>query len=175
MVQPKLLIVGHGQHGKDTVCEILSVSGFTYKSSSKICSELFIFQQLKSKYGYATERECYEDRHNHREEWYDLIEAHNTPDAAKLGREIFSRFDIYCGLRSDREFFAMREQKVFDFSVWVNRSRILPPEPESSMKLKREWMDYEIDNNGTLSDLPGSVSKTMKTMSIDWLVKQGKL
>jgi hypothetical protein len=175
MNMPKLLIVGHGQHGKDTVCDILFASGFTYKSSSRICSELFIFDQLKSKYGYATEVECYEDRHNHRDEWYDMIEAYNKPDATRLGREIFSRFDIYCGLRSDREFFAMREQKVFDFSVWVDRSKILPLEPESSMKLKREWMDYEIDNNGTLLDLPRRIFKAIQTISIDWLVRQGAL
>jgi hypothetical protein len=33
---------------------------------------------LKEKYGYADEEECYADRHNHRAEWYDAICAYNV-------------------------------------------------------------------------------------------------
>ena len=154
MNRPKLLVIGHGRHGKDTVCEILRDNyGFSFESSSQFCSKLFIFDQLKDQYGYADEQECYADRHNHRSEWYDAICAYNVPDAARLGREIFKEHDIYCGLRNKKEYHAMRNTGVFDYAIWVDRSDHLPLEDESSMTLKQWMADFTVDNNGTLDEL----------------------
>lgn len=154
MSLPKLLVIGHGRHGKDTVCEILRDKyGFSFESSSQFCSKLFIFDMLKDKYGYYNEEECYADRHNHRAEWYDAICDYNVPDAAKLGREIFKAHDIYCGLRNKREFFAMKNTGVFDYAIWVDRSNHLPLEAKDSMSLEHWMADYTIDNNGNLQDL----------------------
>jgi len=151
---PKLLIIGHGRHGKDTVCEILRDNyGFSFESSSQFCSKLFIYDHLKDKYGYHSEEECYSDRHNHRAEWYNAICAYNIPDAARLGREIFKAHDIYCGLRNKREYFAMKNTGVFDYAIWVDRSDHLPLESKDSMNLEQWMADFTIDNNGTLEDL----------------------
>ena len=96
---PKLLVIGHGRHGKDTVCEILEKNyNYSFESSSRFCSKLFIYNDLKEKYGYANEEECYADRHAHRKEWYDAICDYNEKDAATLGREIFKEHDIYLSL-----------------------------------------------------------------------------
>jgi hypothetical protein len=154
MILPKLLVIGHGRHGKDTVCEILRDDyRFSFESSSQFCSKLFIFDQLKDLYGYANEKDCYNDRHNHRTEWYDAICAYNVPNPARLGREIFKEHDIYCGLRNKKEYHAMRNTGVFDYAIWVDRSDHLPLEDESSMTLKQWMADFTIDNNGTLDDL----------------------
>jgi hypothetical protein len=154
MSLPKLLVIGHGRHGKDTVCEILRDKyGFSFESSSQFCSKLFIFDMLKDKYGYYNEEECYADRHSHRAEWYDAICNYNVPDAAKLGQEIFKAHDIYCGLRNKREFFAMKNTGVFDYAIWVDRSMHLPLESTDSMSLEQWMADYTIDNNGSLQDL----------------------
>ena len=132
------MVIGHGRHGKDTVCEILRDKyGYSFESSSKFCSKLFIFDMLKDKYGYTNEEQCYADRHNHRAEWYDAICAYNVPDAARLGREIFQAHDIYCGLRNKREFFAMKNTGVFDYAIWVDRSDHLPKEDITSMSLEQ--------------------------------------
>jgi translation elongation factor EF-1alpha len=41
----KLLVIGHGRHGKDTVCEMLRDDyGYTFESSSKFCSKFFIYE-----------------------------------------------------------------------------------------------------------------------------------
>ncbi len=159
---PKLLVIGHGRHGKDTVCEILKETyGFSFESSSQFCSKLFIYDQLKDKYGYATEQECYADRHNHRAEWYDAICDYNVPDAARLGREIFKTHDIYCGLRNKREFFAMKNTGVFDYAIWVDRSDHLPPESKDSMSLEQWMADFTIDNNSSLDDLKFNVNQLL--------------
>jgi len=162
-MKKKLLVIGHGRHGKDTVCEILRDKyDYSFESSSQFCSKLFIYDMLKEKYNYNSEEECYNDRHNHRAEWYNAICDYNVPDAAKLGREIFKAHDIYCGLRNKREFFAMQNTGVFDYAVWVDRSDYLPPESEDSMSLKPWMADYHIDNNGTLKDLEFWVDELYK-------------
>ena len=153
-VKPKLLIIGYGRHGKDTVCEILEQDfSFTYDSSSSFCNKLFIYNQLKDKYNYKNEQECFNDRHNHRKEWYDAICEYNHYDAAKLGREILNQYDIYCGLRNKREFFAMKNTGVFDYAIWVDRSEHLPKEDPSSMSLEQWMADYTIDNNRSIEEL----------------------
>ena len=160
MSKPKLLVIGHGRHGKDTVCEILRDHyGYTFESSSKFCSLQFIYNDLKDKYGYANEEECYADRHNHRAEWYNAICDYNVPDAATLGREMFAEYDIYCGLRNKREYYAMKNTGVFDKVIWVDRSDHLPPEGNDSMSLEPWMADYIIDNNGTLGDLAFNVGQ----------------
>ena len=162
MSKLRLLVIGHGRHGKDTVCEILRDRyGYSFESSSQFCSRKFIYDQLKAVYGYASETECYNDRHNHRQEWYDAICNYNVPDAAKLGREIFAEHDIYCGLRNKKEFHAMRNTGVFDYAIWVDRSDYLPPEPKTSMSLEQWMADYTIDNNGTLDDLEYNIDQLM--------------
>jgi hypothetical protein len=140
----KLLIIGHGRHGKDTVCEILRDKyNYSFESSSQFCSKLFIYNDLKDKYGYANEEECYADRHNHRAEWYNAI------------------CDIYCGLRNKKEYHAMRNTEVFDYAIWVDRSDYLPLESKDSMSLEQWMADYTIDNNGTLEDLQFNVDQLM--------------
>lgn len=146
--KPKLMIVGHGRHGKDTVCDILvNDYDFHFISSSRFCSQHFIFDRLKDKYGYKSEEECFEDRHNHRTEWFELIKEYCTPDASLLGKEIFNQYDIYCGLRNKSEFNSMKNQKVFDYSIWVDASDRLPPEDSSSITVEPWMTDFVIDNN----------------------------
>ena len=156
----KLLVIGHGRHGKDTVCEMLRDKyGYSFESSSQFCSKLFIYDNLKDKYGYSNQEECYADRHNHRQEWYDAICDYNVPDAGKLGREIFKEHDIYCGLRNKREFHAMKNTGVFDYAIWVDRGDHLPPENKHSMSLEHWMADFTIDNNGSLEELEFNVAQ----------------
>lgn len=161
-MKKKLLIIGHGRHGKDTVCEILRDEyNYSFESSSRFCSKLFIFTSLKDNYEYADEEQCYVDRHNHRAEWYDAICAYNVPDASRLGKEIFAAHDIYCGLRNKREFHAMKNTGVFDYAVWVDRSNHLPQEDFSSMSLEPWMADFTIDNNGSLEELHFNIDQLM--------------
>tara|TARA_B110000977_G_scaffold137608_1_gene174810 strand:+ start:17180 stop:17821 length:642 start_codon:yes stop_codon:yes gene_type:complete len=161
----KLLIIGHGRHGKDTVCEMLRDNmGYTFESSSHFCCKHFIYDMLKPKYGYKDIEECYADRHNHRAEWYDAICAYNKTDAARLGRQMFAEYDIYCGLRNKREFFAMQNTGVYDFCIWIDRSDHLPSEGDDSMSLKQWMADFTIDNNGDLEELQFNTRNLMEQL-----------
>lgn len=150
----KLLIIGHGRHGKDTVAEMLNeFAGLKFRSSSFHCAETLMFPLLKDKYGYANVAECFEDRHAHRAEWFDAISQYCREDKTRIGREIFASSDIYCGLRNRDEFLALKENKVFDYAIWVDRSKQLPLESIDSMNLTQDLADYVIDNNGTELEL----------------------
>jgi dephospho-CoA kinase len=162
----KLLIIGHGRHGKDTVSEYLQDNyDMQFKSSSMHCAENAVYPVLKERYGYSSVEECYADRHQHRSEWYDLISDYCKDDLARIGREIFKVSDIYCGLRNVREFHSIKNNGLFDYCIWVDRSNYLETEPKSSMSLEPWMADYVIDNNGTLEQLYRNIDDLMKNIS----------
>lgn len=157
------MLLGYARHGKDTVADILRDEyGYTFKSSSWILAESILFPALRTEYGYATVDECFADRHNHRAEWFDLINAYNTPDLARLGRKILTENDMYVGLRNREEFEAIRAEKLFDVCLWVDASRRVPPESESSCTVHPFMADWVVDNNGTLEDLRETVKNVMR-------------
>ena len=150
----KLLIIGHGRHGKDTVAAMLKEEfGLTHLASSEASSTIFVFDALKEKYGYTTVEECFDDRANHRAEWYDLICEYNAEDQARLAKEIVKRANVYVGMRSKNELDACIEQGVFDAIIGVMDPR-KPLEDEASMSIPVEkYADIMIYNDSTLEDL----------------------
>ena len=159
MVQPdnlKLLIIGHGRHGKDTVAEILhDMYGLKFISSSMYASKRVVFPALQGLYGYKDSEECFSDRHNHRAEWFDLITAYNTPDKARLATCVMDTNDIYVGMRNEDELKASRH--LFDFIIWVDASARHSIEHSDSCAVTHCDADIVLDNNGTLDDLTESV------------------
>lgn len=165
----KIMLIGHARHGKDTVCELLVERlNLTFRSSSDFVNERAVFPVLAPLYDYQTLDECYQDRVNHRQEWYELLRDYNGDDAARLGRELFAENDIYCGLRHREEFEAMKAEGLFDVCIWVDASHRLPPEPIESMTLTRDDADFMINNNHSLASLEVDVSRVM-TKVFDWL------
>lgn len=163
----KILVIGYGRHGKDTVSEYLrDAYGLGFKSSSMHCAESAVYPVLSKLYGYKTVEECYADRANHRAEWFNLISDYCKEDAARIGREIFSVSDIYCGLRNSREYYAIRDQRLYDFCIWVDRSEHLPPESKDSMDLEPWMADFVVDNNTTLDQLYANVDQLMSKLGV---------
>jgi nicotinamide riboside kinase len=116
----KLLIIGHARHGKTTSANFLSNRfNLKFSDSSRAAAEIFLYDKLKDKYGYKDFEECYEDRVNHREEWFDEICRFNEKDPARLAKEIMKTADIYCGMRSNREILKCVEDNVFDYIIFI--------------------------------------------------------
>lgn len=157
----KILVLGHARHGKDTVSDIMTQWGLEFTSSSMFCAEHVMMPLIGEKYGYTSVEQCFEDRGNHRAEWYDAIRDYNRPDASALGRAIFERHDIYCGLRSKAEFNALKNAGVFDVAVWVDASDRVPPEGRESCTVEPWMADYVVDNNGSEIDLAFNVDVLM--------------
>jgi hypothetical protein len=160
----KLMILGYARHGKDTVAEILTQNhGLKFANSSWEAGKKIMLPYFESRGVYYKDfMECYEDRVNHRQEWFDQIVAYNNPDRARLAREIYSESDMYVGLRDVAEFNAVKKEGLFQYAIWVDRSKIVPPEPASSNNIDITSADYVIDNNGTLEQLK------VRTSSLYW-------
>lgn len=155
--KPRLLIIGHGRHGKDTVAEMISnIMQLKFTSSSYFVAEECIWN-MWGKERYNSFEEMFEDRVNFRPTWKNLILAWNTPDRTRTAVTMLSRGnDMYVGMRSRLEFDANDENETFDYVIWVDASKRLPPEPEDSMELTVDDADIVIDNNeeGTIHLFP---------------------
>jgi hypothetical protein len=149
----KLLIISHKRWGKDTCAEILRDNfGVGFISSSQACSDLFIFDILKDKYGYKTSLECFNDRGNHRPEWFKLIQGYNKDDKARLAKEILKLTNTYVGMRDRVEIEECKRLNLFDLIIWVDANKRLEKEPKSSFNISKNMADIIIDNNGTLDE-----------------------
>lgn len=153
----KLLIIGHAQHGKDTVASILAECGFKFTSSSEAACRIFLYEALKNKYGYKSIEECFEDRVNRRALWYQLICEYNKENPSRLAKGILEHSNIYVGMRDRREIDACIQEGLFDLIIWVERD--LPLEDSSSFNIDKSMADIIIENKGTLEDLDRKVKR----------------
>lgn len=151
LIEPKLMIMGYAEHGKDTICKLLEIIfGWTSIQSSFFANEHVVYPILKDRYCYSNSLECYNDRRNKRQEWYELIKAYNTPDGCRLARDLYSQFNIYNGVRNIEEYEAIKNAKLFDYSIWVDASDRLPIESEESCTVKPRDADIVFNNNDPL-------------------------
>jgi dephospho-CoA kinase len=148
----KVLIIGYARHGKDTLAEIFQKNfNIKFYSASKLAAELFLFDILKDKYGYVTVEDCFNDRVNHRQEWYELIKDYHKDDLTKLTRKLIeTKSDIYVGIRNNKELIASK--KLFDIVIWVDASKRLQYESKDSCNIDKSYADIIIENNFDLED-----------------------
>jgi hypothetical protein len=153
-MKKKICIIGHARHGKDTVAEMINERyGYTSESSSQAASRLFLYDELKNKYGYNSPEECFEDRVNHRAEWFDMICEYNKKYPGQLAADIMKSNDIYTGMRSNRELHACINDGIFNLVIGVF-DPMKPLEPRDSFDIDIWYMsDIIIPNAGSLASL----------------------
>jgi len=144
----KMLILGHGNHGKTDVAAFLKkITGLNFVDSSWSACLNAVWPHMKDKY--ATPALCHADRRNHREFWYQKICEYNTPDKARLTKDILRCYDGYVGMRDDGEFRASVE--LFDIIMWVDASQRMPEDDTMKIEYDPRFM-VRIDNNGTFDE-----------------------
>jgi hypothetical protein len=161
----KLIVIGHGGHGKDSVCEFLSrVFDLTFISSSWAACELIVYPSLKDQFGYESIEQCFDDRRTKRDVWYSMIGEYNKPDKTRLAREIYKLADVYCGLRCADEFNAIKAAGLFDYAIWVDASERVKAEPLTSCTVTPDLADVVLNNNGSSADLILEVYAAMQKL-----------
>ena len=159
----KVLIIGNARHGKDSCAEMLNAEfGMTFVSSSQAAANIFIYDELKEKYGYSTAEDCFEDRVNHRAEWYELICDYNKDDKARLAKGILALNGCYVGMRDRAEIEECLKQGLFNLIIWVDASGRLPSEDASSFNIDKSCADIIIENNDDYESFKTKVSRVGK-------------
>ena len=162
-MNPKILILGHGRHGKDVVADlIVEHFGLTKCSSSMFAAEKAVRPWLEQNRGlfYETLEACYEDRVNHRQDWYQAICDYNRDDLSRLAADVLEVSDIYVGMRDDREFYASRH--LFDHVIGVTAfERVKALDPTFLIDLGE--CDHIVENDNDLEDLENEVIVLMET------------
>ena len=125
----KLLIIGHGRHGKDTVAEILrDYFGRNFRSSSNWAAEHVVQPAaLVSSWRVGNDicvpkwQELYENRHDAtlpfcgRQFWFDTLLAYNKEHGGSaIARGLLEEVDVYVGMRSRYEFEEAQKEGLFD-------------------------------------------------------------
>ena len=144
----KILICGHGQHGKDSVADLLCDFNNYKASSSSVYAMKVLEDVIMAHTGYSSFAECYEKRSLHRPYLYELIRNYNTPDKARLSREILQEHQIYVGMRDLEEFNASKH--LYD--------------PITSFNIPKDEFDVIIENNGTYDQLVYKVAKLANSL-----------
>lgn len=159
---PRILVLGHARHGKDTVAAMISYKNGPRALSTSVAAMRVVRRALaEAGINYKNAKACFADRVNRREFWFDTIAELNNPDPATLVRHVLSDHDVVVGLRSAREFEAAAD--LFDAIWWIDASaRGVPQEPTSSMNIvfDPERMAL-IDNSGSLADLERNVASAI--------------
>lgn len=144
----KILIIGHGRHGKDTFANMLVEKyNLKYISASEFACKHIIFPAMQANYN--TLEECYNDKVNHREYWKRLISEYNKEDKLKLVKEVLKESDIYVGLRDIVEYEECKRLKLFDYVFTIFNPRV---ENESSYNIPLNEGEF-ILNDKRLIDL----------------------
>jgi hypothetical protein len=154
-VQPKtFLVIGDGEHGKDTAGRMLAeIIGRPYASSSEFCAQKAIYPLMADMY--PDWRACYEDRRNYRRLWYHAIAAYNLRPGPSLAEQVLEKHGAYVGMRKRSEFEASRH--LFDVVLWVDRSKVEAPEEKGSQDLGPADADFVLDNNGSKAFLEAQI------------------
>jgi hypothetical protein len=164
---PKLLVVGDGRHGKDTFCEMAESFGFVFISSSWIMSD-YVFGIIGDSMGYLDSKTCWEDRLNNRNLWMKIVNDYNENDPSRLCRKILETNNIYCGLRSYKEFIESRH--LFDCVVYIDAVERLG-KTDSTNEIPSSEADVVIYNNRTIQDFESISEMYLKEIINDFKTK----
>ena len=159
------MLIGYGRSGKGTFCKVArNKFDLKAKSSSRMACEMSLYEKFKPIYGYSDIEECYSDRHNKRDIWYQEICKICTPDKTVLGRAIFEDHHIYDGCRDRDELNAMKEAGIVDVTIWVDAGNRIAPESKSSMNITIDDADIVITNMSSESNYVEKVTRLLNAM-----------
>jgi len=158
----KILVLGHGQHGKDCVADIMTrMLGLTSISSSVAALDT-IYVVLSMATGIVDKDELFNTRGENRGLWKEAITLLNTPYKDTLCKMILEQSDIYVGMRCDLEL--EKCYPLFDDIYYVDASKRKPLEASMLIKYDPDRMTL-IDNNGPEYMLGYEVAKALGVLS----------
>lgn len=170
----KLFICGKGAKGrsvnnnistgKDLCADYFKLRlGLKFIGSSQIMCKEVIWPMYKDKY--LTWQDCFLDRHsgNMRKVFFDIISEYNKEDPCRLSKLIFSRADIYVGIRNKDEF--LHAKRLADLSIWIDASKRIEVEDNDSCSITADMCDITVHNNGSLQEYYNKLDALVRLLS----------
>jgi hypothetical protein len=149
---PRIAISGPGRSGKDCVSEWLrDHTVLRYVAGTSWYAAPLVYERMTDRgFRYATVEDCWNDRHNYRQIWADVIGTYNSGDPARLYRDCIAKQDLLTGVRWRKEKQACEAAGLVKMWLWVERPGI-PEDP--TMEYTASECDLVILNDGALEDL----------------------
>lgn len=163
MTQLRLAVSGHGESGKDYVCQRLSeLTGLRYAGSTSQAAKHIVYEHYKHMSESDvlsdprwTADDMWNNRREYRQTWSKAMREYNTPNRTRLYEEMFATNDFLNGIRHGDELTLCLERGLVDLAIWVARE--VPPDP--TMDYGPELCDFAIDNNGDLNALDKKLNR----------------
>lgn len=157
----KILVLGQDSHGKTTFANMLAVAAkLTAKDSSRFALERAVWPAMSHLYN-STE-ECFEDRVNNRDTWKALIAYYNSPDKARLCKELLEESDMYVGMRCPLEY--EESKNLFGLILYCDASKRTGVSTGSlTIPFDNQRM-IKVDINGTEKDMKSKVDCIAKIL-----------
>lgn len=157
----RILIVGPGQCGKDTACQMLAeMTGLRFRGGTSVAIGQFIHSQT----GEPFEKIWANRRHN-RELWFNTGRSLCRRDPAFLVRTMLENADITNGCRAIEEIAVARMRGVVDHVLWVDRPGCNDP----SLEFGPEFADGVINNRNGLSLLRANLIVIARSLRLPTL------
>ncbi len=124
---PKIIVCGHGGHGKDTACAMLEeISGGEWKNGG--ATSQFIYEEA----AHWLSLECrflIEHKDSYRRELAEIGDKLRRSDPCALIRLAFANGNIINGVRRKEEIEACIKEGLADFYIWVSNRGIKECDP----------------------------------------------
>ena len=159
-IKTTFLVLGHKEHGKSTLAQMIcDKTGLKVEDSSMAAARIFIYDSLREKYDYQSFEECYTDRRNRRQEWFDLIADYNKENETRLAEQILQDNNGYVGMRRIEELRESNRKELFDVVIGIYDPRKPLESADSNTINPLTDSDILIWNDGDLEQLEKKVEK----------------
>jgi hypothetical protein len=159
----KIMVLGHKDHGKTTVANMLHTKfGFAYKDSTQRVLEI-TQKYIEARPLYPISKSAflrkYKDNKNSvRDVLKEALTSYTQSNPAKLIKQQYEVCDVYAGLRSSVEYQAAKD--IIDFTFWVQDPRKEENDPTMDIVFDPDTMIH-INNNGSLLQLECNLKHTL--------------
>ena len=159
----KILILGHANHGKDTVAKYLAQEfNLVNSSATDYLATHFVFPVWGYKH-YANVHSMLEDKDNHRLKWASIVNQINRKDKLFLCKQVMFTSDIYSGMRNQKEYIQAVKENIFDYILFVSAGDRLPTENSMNIVYDSRYM-HIVDNSLGLPNLRNNLKPIIKLM-----------